>query len=146
MLNLIQQLLSEEESMSEFLPQQPNSFLLSLMTLSAYMISADGIVMESELDFTSVFLARTFGEDEQNAYMPLLHDLLRVFRNETPATLDQKIMRVCERLNDMMSPQERYLLMTYLMEISRADNFQSGEEVAALAKIGNWLNLNTVTA
>lgn len=143
MLSLIQQILGKE-GMSEFLPQQQNSFLLSLMTLSAYMISADGIVMQSELDYISRFLDETYGADDRRTYMPLLHDLLRSFQKETATTLDQKIEHVCQDLTEPMTAEERRMMMSYLTQISLADKHKSNEEVSALSKLGKWLNINTI--
>lgn len=143
MLSLIQQILGKE-GMSEFLPQQQNSFLLSLMTLSAYMISADGIVMQSELDYISRFLDDTYGADDRSTYMPLLHDLLRSFQKETATTLDQKIEHVCQDLTESMTAEERRMMVSYLTQISLADKHKSNEEVSALSKLGKWLNINTI--
>lgn len=143
MLSLIQQILGKE-GMSEFLPQQQNSFLLSLMTLSAYMISADGIVMQSELDYISRFLDETYGADDRRTYMPLLHDLLRSFQKETATTLDRKIEHVCQDLTESMTAEERRMMMSYLTQISLADKHKSNEEVSALSKLGKWLNINTI--
>ncbi|MBQ0006854.1 MAG: TerB family tellurite resistance protein, partial [Alistipes sp.] len=54
-----------------------NSFLLSLMVLSAAVMKADGKVMRSELDYVKDFIRHNFGEGAVGEALRLLKVLLQ---------------------------------------------------------------------
>lgn len=49
---------------------QRNSFLFSLMVLSAHIIQADGKIMHSEMEYVRDFLRRNFGETARRRARP----------------------------------------------------------------------------
>lgn len=121
--------------------EERNRFLFSLMLLSADIIHADGKIMHSEMEYVRRFLRASFG---QEAVSEGEADFLRIFewkKKVGEQTWRQKISDCCNQLSRVMPQEQRIQLLTYLVEIAKADGKVSEEEKQALYRIAANLRL-----
>ena len=133
---------------------QRNSFLFSLLVLSAYIIKADGRVMHSEMETVRRFLRNNFGEMAVSQGEGIL---LRLFEQQKRMGNEQfktSIKGACREMYMNMDYSQRLQLLNFLVVIAQADGVVSAEEVDALrfvaanlgiseADLASMLNLNS---
>lgn len=120
---------------------QRNSFLFSLMVLSAHIIQADGKIMHSEMEYVRDFLRRNFGETAREEGEAILLRLFEYRKQHGAQAWNVQIEQACGEMAQGMPEEHRIQLLAYLCEIAKADGNVAGEEVEGLRKIARWLFL-----
>lgn len=113
--------------------EQRNSFLVSLLVLSAAVIKADGRTLQSELDYVKDFVRRNFGEDTVPQAMRMLEQFTRQ---------DVNIYEVGPQIARYMNYSQRLQLFHYLVQIAMADGEFHKREKSVLEAIGSTISLN----
>jgi len=111
---------------------QRNSFLLSLMVLSAAVMRADGKVMKSELEYVKDFIRRNFGEYAVPEALRILKGLLQK---------DVPVDEICAQIVLNMPSSQRLQLLHYLCGLAAADAVTSSSEMDMLRHIAFSLRL-----
>lgn len=112
--------------------EQRNSFLVSLLVLSAAVMKSDGKVMKSELEYVKDFIRRSFGE----AALPQALQILKAALEK-----DIDVPQICAQIKLYMDPSQRLQLFHYLVGIANADGHVSQVEVEDLKKMAMYLGI-----
>ncbi len=113
--------------------EQRNSFMVSLLVLSAAIMKADGKVMRSELDFVKGFIRNNFGEGAVPQALKVLQELLKK---------DIDLPQVCAQIKTYMDISQRLQLIHYLIGIAQADSHVSSAELDMLKRIALYLGIS----
>ena len=113
--------------------EQRNSFLVSLLVLSAAVIKADGKTLQSELDYVKDFVRKNFG----NAAVPEAMRMLEQFCRQ-----DVNIYSVGPQIARYMNYSQRLQLFHYLVQIALADGDFDKREKSVLEAIGITIGLS----
>ncbi|MCR5709524.1 MAG: TerB family tellurite resistance protein [Bacteroidales bacterium] len=113
--------------------EQRNSFLVSLLVLSAAVIKADGKTLQSELDCVKEFVRKNFGDAAVPEAMRILDQLTRQQVN---------IYTVGPQIARYMNYSQRLQLFHYLVQIAQADGDFSSKEKSVLEAIGTTIGLS----
>ncbi len=113
--------------------EQRNSFMVSLLVLSAAVMKADGKVMKSELEYVKGFIRHNFGEYAVPQALKVLQELLQKEIN---------LPEVCAQIKSYMDMSQRLQLLHFLIGISQADGHVSGSEVDVLKRIAIYLGIS----
>ncbi|MBQ7999570.1 MAG: TerB family tellurite resistance protein [Bacteroidales bacterium] len=113
--------------------EQRNSFMVSMLVLSAAVMKADGKVMRSELDFVKEFIRRNFGEGAVGQALKVLQELLQK---------DIDLPQVCAQIKTYMDISQRLQLLHYLIGIAQADSHVSSAELDMLKRIAMYLGIS----
>lgn len=119
-----------------------NSFLFSLMVLSAHIIQADGKIMHSEMEFVRNFLRNNFGEQAREEGENILMRLFEYRKTKGLATWRQQIQQACGEMVAGMPEDYRVQLLAYLCEIAKADGNLADTEIQELRTVAVWLSLD----
>jgi len=122
----------EQSGADDLRTGQRNSFLLSLMVLSAAVMKADGRVMRSELEYVKQFIRRNFGEYALPEAMRILRDLLKK---------DVPVDEICAQIVLNMPSSQRLQLLHYLCGLAASDSAASSPEVEMLRRIAHGLRI-----
>ena len=110
-----------------------NSFLVSLLVLSSYIIKADGKVLKDEVDYIRQFVRRTFGNFAVPEAMQILEGLLK-------QNID--IYECGRQISANMEYSQRIQLFNFLIGISKADGNVDQREIKALENVGAAIGLS----
>ena len=106
---------SKLESLSQAVQQgddqskgQRNSFLMSLLVLSAAIIKADGKTSQQELSTVRSFFARNFGPQAGNDAEEIIKSIL---------SKDFNLYEVCSQIRSNMDYSQRLQLFHYLVSL-----------------------------
>lgn len=113
--------------------EQRNSFLVSLLVLSAAVIKADGKTLQAELDYVKDFVRRNFGDAAVPEAMRMLEEFTRQEVN---------IYSVGPQIARYMNYSQRLQLFHYLVQIAMADGHFDKKEKGVLEAIGATIGLN----
>lgn len=113
--------------------QQRNSFLVSLLVLSAAVIKADGKTLQSELDYVKSFIRKNFGDATAQEAMRMLDSFCQQ---------DVNIYSVGPQIARYMNYSQRLQLFHYLVQIAMADGQFDKREKSVLEAIGATIGLN----
>ena len=139
MTNGIEQILKELDSHSPLLPDRPNGFLLSLLGISAYLVTADRIVMFSEENFVRDFLRNTFGPEVEAEYYPLFQQMIAAFKRNSRKRLAPKVCYCCKYIAGSLQKDHWPLVLKYLDQLALADASSSADEWAAVEELSAWI-------
>lgn len=120
---------------------QRNSFLFSLLVLSAYIIRADGRIMHSEMEHVRRFLRVNFGEAAVSEGEQTLRRLFEQQKQMGDAQFRQVITACCQQMAQYLTYEQRLQLLSFLVGISKADGVVAPEEVEALCHVTSALGL-----
>ena len=112
--------------------EQRNSFLVSLLVLSAAVMKSDGKVMKSELEYVKDFIRRNFGE----AALP---QALQILKGALEKDID--LPQICAQIKLYMDPSQRLQLFHYLVGIANADGHVGQSEVEQLKRMAMYLGI-----
>ena len=112
--------------------EQRNSFLVSLLVLSAAVMKSDGKVLRSELDYVKDFIRRNFGE----AALPQALQILKAALEK-----DINLPEICAQIKLHMEQPQRLQLFHYLVGIANADGHVSQVEINDLKNIAAYLGI-----
>lgn len=119
-----------------------NSFLFSLMVLSAYVIQANGKIMHSEMELVRQFLRQSFGESAVEQGNNILLKLFDYRKRHGETMWQQQINEACQEMSLHMEAEHRLQLMAFLCEIAKADGKVDEMEVTALRNVALNLHLD----
>ena len=111
---------------------QRNSFLMSLLVLSAAVIKADGKTTSQELSTLRSFFARNFGPQAGNEAEEIVKDLL---------TKDFNLYEVCGQVRSCMDYSQRLQLYHYLVGLGAYDGLHQ-REIDILEAIATYIGLS----
>jgi DnaJ like chaperone protein len=112
--------------------EQRNSFLVSLLVLSAAVMKSDGKVLRSELEYVKDFIRRNFGE----AALPQALQILKAALEK-----DINLPEICAQIKLHMDQPQRLQLFHYLVGIANADGHVSQVEINDLKGIASYLGI-----
>lgn len=118
-----------------------NSFLLTMLVLSAYIIRADGRVMHSEMELVRNFLRQNFGEQAMKQGNDIL---LKIFEEEKRQGRDgfrRTIRQACFEASQHLDYSGRLQLMNFLVMIAQADSSVDSTEITALKEVAGWMQV-----
>ncbi len=113
--------------------EQRNSFMVSLLVLSASVMKADGKVMRSELDYVKGFIRANFGENAVGQALKVLQELLQK---------EIRLPEVCAQIKAYMDMSQRLQLLHFLVGIAGADGHVSSKELDILKQIAMYLGIS----
>ena len=119
----------EEQSFNQ---GQRNSFLISLLALSAAVIKADGKSTSQELSTLRSFFARNFGPQAGNEAEEIVKDLL---------SRDFNLYEVCTQVRSCMDYSQRLQLYHYLVSLGACDGLHQ-REIDILETIATYIGLS----
>lgn len=111
---------------------QRNSFLMSLLVLSASVIKADGRTTSQELSVLRSFFSRNFGEQAGNEAEEIVRELLNK---------DYNLYDVCSQIRSSMDHSQRLQLYSYLVALGASDGLHQ-REVDILETIATYIGLS----
>ena len=111
---------------------QRNSFLMSLLVLSAAVIKADGKTTSQELSTLRSFFARNFGPQAGNEAEEIVKDLL---------SKDFNLSEVCGQIRSCMDYSQRLQLYHYLVSLGACDGLHKSE-IDVLEVIASYIGLS----
>lgn len=117
--------------------EQRNSFMISLLVLSAAVMKADGKVMRSELDYVKKFLRDNFGEEGAANALNVLKELLQK---------DYELSEVCIQIRQFTNISQRLQLFHYLAGIAKSDGVVSNAELDVLKRISQFMGISNADA
>ena len=115
---------------------QRNSFLMSLLILSASVIKADGKTTSQELATLRGFFTRNFGAQAGNEAEKIVRELL---------AKDYNLYEVCGQIRSCMDHSQRLQLYHYLVDLGACDGLHQ-REVDVLETIANYIGLSKAEA
>jgi DnaJ like chaperone protein len=111
---------------------QRNSFLMSLLVLSASVIKADGKTTSQELATLRSFFTRNFGVQAGNEAEEIVKELL---------TKDYNLYEVCGQIRSYMDYSQRLQLFHYLVNLGACDGLHQ-REIDILETIATYIGLS----
>jgi DnaJ like chaperone protein len=108
-------------------------FTMSLLTLTAAVMKADGRVMKSELEYVRQYFTQSFGPAASQEAMLYLRDLLK---QEIP------LQDVCYQIKQRLDHASRLQLIHFLFAVSKADGKVHPREVEVIEKIAGYLGIS----
>lgn len=111
---------------------QRNSFLMSLLVLSASVIKADGKTSSQELATLRSFFTRNFGTQAGKEAEEIVRELL---------TKDYNLYEVCGQIRSCMDYSQRLQLYHYLVALGASDGLHQ-REVDVLETIATYIGLS----
>ena len=111
---------------------QRNSFLMSLLGLSAAVIRADGKTTSQELATLRSFFARNFGPQAGNEAAEIVKDII---------SKDFNLYEVCSQVRSCMDYSQRLQLYHYLVSLGACDGLHQSE-IDILETIATYIGLS----
>jgi DnaJ like chaperone protein len=108
-------------------------FTMSLLTLTAAVMKADGRVMKSELEYVRQYFSQRFGAAASQEAMLYLRDLLK---QEIP------LRDVCFQIKQRLDHSSRLQLIHFLFGVSKADGKVHPREVEVIERIAGYLGIS----
>lgn len=122
-----------------------NSYLFSLLLLSAQVIQADGRIMHSEMEFVRRTLRESFGAEAEAQGDEILRKLFERRKALGEREWNAQIIACCRQMATAMTEEQRLQLLAFLCEIARADGSVDPTEVDQLRLLAGYMGLeNTV--
>ena len=119
-----------------------NSFLFSFLVLAAYIIRADGKVMHSEIETLRAFLRRNFGEVAVTQGDNIIRNIFDQQKQMGTMAFEQIIRDSCWQIAAHMNSSQCLQLLSFLVELTKADGRVDPSEVNALRNLAHWLGLD----
>ena len=110
-------------------------FTMSLLTLTAAVMKADGRIMKSELEYVREYFSKSFGPAASQEAMLYLRDLLK---QEIP------LRDVCYQIKHRLDHSSRLQLLHFLFGVSKADGKVNPSEVEIIEKIAGYLGISAI--
>ena len=110
---------------------QRNSFLASLLVLSAAVIKADGKTTSKEIATLRAFFTEAFGAAAAEEAVKIVKDIIHK---------DFKIYEVCGQVRSCMDYSQRLQLFHYLVALAACDGFDQ-KEIDLLEVIAQYMGL-----
>lgn len=121
---------------------QRNSFMFSLLVLSAYVIKADGRVMHSEMQVIRSFLSQCFGPVAQVQGEEILKKLFEEQKRQGAVQFKTTVAQCCMQIKANMDYAQRLQLLSFLSQIAKADGIFDPTEVQAIKDCAQWMGVD----
>lgn len=108
-------------------------FIVSLLTLVAAVMKADGRVLQSELTYIKKYLVQAFGTDTATEALHILRDILKK---------DIPVRDVCNQIRQRMDYSSRLQLLHFLFGIANADGKVDLSELNLIKEISYLLGIS----
>lgn len=115
---------------------QRNSFLMSLLVLSASVIKADGKTTSQEISTLRNFFLKNFGEQAANEAEDIVNELI---------DKDINLYEVCTQVRSCMDYSQRLQLYHYLVSLGACDGLDP-REVDVLEVIASYIGISKTEA
>ena len=112
--------------------EQRNSFLMSLLVLSAAVIKADGKTTSQELSTVRNFFTSNFGAHAGNEAVSIVQELVN---------RDFNLYEVCGQIRTYMDYSQRLQLFHYLVSLGACDGLEK-KEIDILETIATYIGLS----
>lgn len=132
LVSILEKLSENEEDRGNTNDGTRNSFLLSLVVLSAAVMKGDGKIMKSELNFVKDFIRKNFGDQAVVEAVAILKEVL---------SKEINIDSVSAQIASNMPLSHRLQLLHYLCGVAQADFSIAKKEIEILRKIASALNI-----
>ena len=109
-----------------------NSFLASVLVLTAATMKADGRATKSEREVVKAFFGEQFGREIAQEALALLRDLLKQ---------DVPVGPVCEQIGANMNYSQRMALLHFLFAVAHADGELHPEEDRLLKRMAGGMGI-----
>ena len=113
---------------------QRNSFLMSLLVLSAAVIKADGKTTSQEISTLRNFFLKNFGEQAANEAEEIINGLINK---------DINLYEVCTQVRSCMDYSQRLQLYHYLVSLGACDGLDQ-REIDVLEVIASYIGISKV--
>lgn len=111
----------------------PADFELNLLSLSSFVIKADGKVSQTELDYVRQYFVQSYGKERANATFRLFNEVIKK-REVSP-------QRIAMHLRARTRYESRLQILHYLFSIANADGVVSQGEVQVIQQIAGYLSI-----
>lgn len=111
---------------------QRNSFLMSLLVLSAAVIKADGKTTSQELAAVRNFFGKNFGPRAATEAEEIIKELVKK---------DFNVYEVCDQVRSCMDHSQRVILLQYLTSLGACDGL-TNSEMSVLETIADGIGLS----
>ena len=118
-----------------------NSFFISMLVLSAYIVKADGKVMHSEMELVRGMLRQNFGEDAAQQGDQMMRRFFEE-QDRQGVAYRLKIQQVCQQIASHVDYSGRLQLLNFLVMIAQADGRVDQVEVGALKEVAQWMQMS----
>ena len=119
-----------------------NSFFLSMLVLSAYIVKADGKVMHSEMELVRGMLRQNFGEAAAQQGDQVMRELFAEQDRQGASVYRERIRQACQQIAMNVDYSGRLQLLNFLVMITQADGRVDQVEVMALKEVAQWMQMS----
>lgn len=119
-----------------------NSFFISMLVLSAYIVKADGKVMHSEMELVRGMLRQNFGEPAAQQGDQIMRQLFAEQDRQGTSVYRQRIQQACQQIASHVDYSGRLQLLNFLVMIAQADGCVDQVEVTALKEVAQWMQMS----
>ena len=126
---------------TEDVETKADNFLYSLMVLASYVIQADGKIMRSEMECARKVLEQGFSEERVKKGEEMLHRMFSFAKHQGNDRYKQTIVECCHGLTATLDYGGRLQLLSFLVQIARADRNMETVETEAISDIAMWLQI-----
>jgi DnaJ like chaperone protein len=116
------------------MPTTTNDYIFSLLVLVSAVLTADGKIMKSELNYIKEFFKANFGVEGAKNALKVLQDLTK---QKIPVT------DVCQQIKNYMDYPSRLQLIHFLFGIAAADGEVHPEELKLINHIAMQLGISS---
>ena len=109
----------------------PADFELNLLSLSSFVIKADGKVSQSELDYVRKYFVQSYGKERANATFKVFNDVIK--------KRDVSAQRIAMHLRSRTRYESRLQILHFLFSIANADGHVTTSEVNVIQQISRYL-------
>jgi DnaJ like chaperone protein len=120
-----------------------NSFLMAMLTLSSFIIKADGHIMHSEMEVVRQWLRATFGESAVGQGEGILRKLFEESTRKGIQQYRRDIRETCRLVSQHVDPSGRLQMLDFMVQIARADGNVDRTEIDALKDLARWMDMRT---
>lgn len=120
-----------------------NSYLMSLLILTAHIIQADGKIMHSEMEYVRQMLRNAFGKRAEEQGEAILRRLFDRRKQLGETEWNRQIVQICREMASAMTLEQRTQLLALLSEIAKADGTVHPDEVEQLKLVANYLRVGS---
>ncbi len=124
---------SSSDILTEKSKTTKGDFIVSLLTLVAAVMKADGRVLQSELTYIKTYLVQAFGTDMATEALHILRDILKK---------DIPVRDVCNQIRQRMDYSSRLQLLHFLFGIAKADGKVDLSELNLIKEISYLIGIN----
>lgn len=118
-----------------------NSFFISMLVLSAYIVKADGKVMHSEMELVRGMLRQNFGEAAAQQGDEMMRQLFMEQDRQGTNVYRERIRQACQQIAMNVDYSGRLQLLNFLVMIAQADGRVEQVEVMALKDVAQWMQM-----